>query len=118
MSDATVHRWSELPTDYPMEKLARQRVIGEQAMISRVVLEAGCDVPSHAHPNEQFAHVISGRVRFGLGEPGSAEFEELELGAGEILHLPGGVPHSAYAVERCEILDIFAPPSETTGIDD
>ncbi len=36
----------------------------------------------------------------------------------DLLHLPGGVFHSAQALERCEILDIFAPPSETTGIDD
>jgi hypothetical protein len=35
-----------------------------------------------------------------------------------VLQLPGGVPHSAYAIERCEILDIFSPPSETTGIDE
>jgi quercetin dioxygenase-like cupin family protein len=118
MTEAKAHRWDELPVDHPMELLARQRVIGAQAMISRVVLEAGCDVPSHAHPNEQFAHVVSGRVRFVLGEPGSADAEELVLGAGDILHLPGGVPHAAFAIERCEILDIFAPPSETTGIDD
>jgi len=101
-----------------MEKLIRRRVIGEQAMISLVILEKGCDVPSHAHPNEQFAHMVRGRCRFGLGEPGSSDYYEVELTAGEILHLPGGVPHSAFAIEECEIMDILAPPSETTGIDD
>lgn len=117
MTDAIIHSWADLPADFPMEKLERRRVIGTQAMISQVVLEAGCDVPSHHHPNEQFAHVVSGRVRFGLGAPDTPAYYEVELGPGEVLQLPGGVPHSAFAIERCEILDIFSQPSETTGIE-
>ena len=31
------------------------------------------DVDTHQHDNEQFAHVVRGRVRFGLGETGSPE---------------------------------------------
>ena len=114
---ATVHRWSEMPSDRPMEKIERRRVVGEQAMISLVVLAKGCDVPSHQHDNEQFAHIVRGRVRFGLGEPGRSGFREVELGAGEVLQLPAGCPHSAYAIEESEVLDVFAPPSEATGID-
>jgi len=37
--------------------------------------------------------------------------------AGEILHLPSFVPHSAEALEDTLVLDIFSPPSEKTGID-
>ena len=46
---ATVYRWGELESDEPMALLSRKRVIGEQAMISRVVLQKGCVVPRHAH---------------------------------------------------------------------
>ena len=114
---ATVHRWAETPADRPMENIERRRIIGERAMISLVVLEAGCDVARQQHENEQFAHIVRGRLRFGLGEPDTPEYREVELGAGEVLQLPGGFPHSARALEESEVLDIFAPPSETTGID-
>ena len=36
----------------------------------------------------------------------------------KVLHLPGHSPHGAEALETAVVLDIFSPPSETTGIDD
>lgn len=86
-------------------------------MISHVFLEKGCVVASHAHENEQFACVISGRIRFGLGDEYSSDYQQVELTAGEVLHLPSNVLHSAEAIEDTLILDIFSPPSEKTGID-
>lgn len=103
-----------------MAKLDRRRVIGAQAMISLVRLERGCMVPMHEHANEQFACVLSGRLRFTLGTPagGVADGAKVvEVGAGEVMHLPGGVPHAAEAIETTEVLDVFSPPSEKTGID-
>lgn len=100
-----------------MALLTRKRIIGEQMMISRVVLSKGCDVPSHSHANEQFAVLLSGKVRFGLGPPGTPEYREITVSGGEVLHLPGNLPHSAFAVEETVILDLFSPPSQTTGID-
>lgn len=119
MSDTSnlVHRWETLPDDAPMALLTRKRVIGEQMMISRVVLSKGCDVPSHSHANEQFAILLSGKVRFGLGAPGTPEHREVVVNAGEVLHLPSNLPHSAFALEETLILDLFSPPSQKTGID-
>lgn len=114
---AASYRWTDLPKDEPMALLERRRVIGERAMISHVLLRPGCDVPTHAHENEQFACVLRGRVRFGLGAEGSPARREVVLGGGEVLHLPARVPHSAYALEESLILDVFSPPSATTGID-
>lgn len=114
---ACVYNWSDRPTDSPMALLERKRVIGEQAMISRVHLRKGCYVPTHAHANEQFGVVLSGRLKFGLGAEGSPDRRYQEVGEGELIHLPANVPHSAEAVEDTIILDIFSPPSEKTGID-
>jgi quercetin dioxygenase-like cupin family protein len=117
-SSGAVHVcWKDQPEDRPMELLSRKRVIGQQAMISRVLLKKGCDVPTHSHPNEQFSHVLSGKLRFGLGAEGSPQWTEIVVGPDECLHLPSNVPHSAYAVEDTIVLDIFSPPSQTTGID-
>jgi quercetin dioxygenase-like cupin family protein len=114
--DASHASWSELESDHPMEGIARQRVIGEKMMVSRVELEAGLLVPSHSHDNEQMAIVVSGRLRFTLGPP-EAPTETLEAAAGEVVLLPGGMPHAAEVLERAVVLDVFSPPSETTGID-
>jgi len=107
--------WDELPADHPMDKIERRRIVGDKVMISRVTLDAGFEVPSHRHENEQLAVVLSGRIRFGVGEEGSVE--EIELVGGETLLLPSNTPHSARAIETTVILDVFSPPSETTGVD-
>ena len=114
--NAVCYRWADLPTDRPMDRLQRRRIIGEQAMISEVLMEKGCLVPTHAHENEQFAYVVRGRIRFGIGDEGSPDRHDMVVEAGEVLHLPASVPHSAAALEETLVIDIFSPPSEKTGI--
>jgi quercetin dioxygenase-like cupin family protein len=111
------YRWAELTPDHPMSGLERRRVIGQRVMLSEVRLEAGCLVPSHAHDNEQVACVLSGRLRFGLGAEDDPDRRTVEVAAGEVLHLPSGVPHSAEVLEAAVVIDVFSPPSEKTGID-
>ena len=106
-------RWSDLPADAPMPLLERHRIIGTHAMISHITLHQGCDVPIHAHENEQFTCVISGRLDFTLGK----DQRKVTVHAGEVLHLPSGLPHGAFAPVDTVVLDIFSPPSATTGID-
>lgn len=116
-NNAITYRWSELPKEVPMAMLERRRVIGEQVMISHVTLKKGCYVPSHAHVNEQMACILSGRLKFTLGEEGSPKQNVVTVGPGEMIHLPSNVPHAAEAMEETVVLDIFSPPSATTGID-
>jgi quercetin dioxygenase-like cupin family protein len=115
--DATRFRWHDLPSDKPMPLLERKRFIGEKMMISQVMLRQGCHVPTHAHENEQFACIVSGALKFGVGEASSPTRKEVVVSAGEVIHLPSMVPHSADALEDTIVLDIFSPPSEFTGID-
>ncbi len=110
------HVWSELAEDAPMPLLTRRRVIGEKMMVSRVVLEPGLVVAPHHHENEQISIVVEGRVRFRIGETEEAP-HELEVEGGEVLVLPPWLWHGAEALERTVVLDLFAPPSERTGID-
>lgn len=100
-----------------MALLERRRVIGERAMVSQVHLKKGCFIPTHTHFNEQFACILSGRLRFILGEETDKSREEMTLSAGELLHIPSNAPHAAEAMEDTVVLDIFSPPSEKTGID-
>jgi quercetin dioxygenase-like cupin family protein len=115
-TDARVLAWSNLPVDRPMPKIERQRIVGEQVMISKVRLSRGFDLPSHHHFNEQMVCVVSGRATFVLHQ-GTPKERSVTLKGGEVLHLPADVPHSCHAHEDTEIWDIFAPPSEKTGVD-
>ena len=111
--DATRFRWSECPVDEPLELVRRRHFAGTHCMLSLFELRKGCDVPKHAHPNEQFAFVLEGRVEFEVGE----EAKLFVLGPGEVLHLPPGVRRGARATVDSVVLDVFSPPSEETGVD-
>lgn len=112
MDKPTVIRLEDLPADHPMELLERRRVMGEHAMLSYVKLTKGFRLESHHHANEQMAVVMSGKICFGLADGSS-----VTLGPGEVLHIPPDAPHSAEALEDTVVLDVFSPPSATTGID-
>ncbi len=116
MPTATHHRWQDLPQDRPMEKIARRRIIGEKAMLSEVTLSKGFVVPTHQHENEQFACILSGKLRFTISE-GAKDQRTIDVPAGGVLHLPPNVPHGAEALEDSVVLDIFSPPSDKTGVD-
>lgn len=96
-----------------MPLIDRRRIIGEKMMISEVVLHPGFEVPTHQHENEQHVVMLEGRAEFDVGDPP----ETITLEAGQVLELPGNVPHSCRALERCRILDLFSPVSATTGVD-
>lgn len=114
---ATVHTWASIKVDRPMDKIDRQRVIGERMMISRVHLREGFVVGEHTHENEQLVVVLSGRCRFWVGQVGGEASQELLLEAGQVLELPANVPHACEALEDTQILDLFSPISEKTGVD-
>ena len=114
---AVKYRWDALASDRPMPTIERQRVVGEHAMISRLVFEEGCVVPTHAHDNEQFVCIVSGRLRLALGAEDDPARRDVEVGPGEVLVVPARVPHAAVALEATVALDVFSPPSEKTGVD-
>ena len=109
-------RWEHIEADSPLPGVHRKRIVGQEAMISRFELERGSHVPTHSHANEQFACVLSGRVRFTVGVPELDE-EVLEVVGGGVLYLPAHVPHAARALEDSIVMDVFAPVSEDTGVD-
>ena len=84
----------------------RIRVDGEKMMLVEVRFEAGAAVPQHSHPHEQISYVASGRMLF------TVNGQEVEVAAGESLHLPSNVPHAARALEASAVLDTFSPPRE------
>lgn len=117
---ATIYSFENMPADAPMPLITRKRIIADNLMISRVHLEQGFAVPVHHHANEQIAVVVSGRIRFDLpeGTAASPDATTATLTAGQCIVFPSDCPHGAEALQDTLILDIFSPPSETTGVDE
>ena len=113
---ATHHRWTDLDPDHPMAKIDRRLLRGEHAMLAHLVLHEGLVVPVHAHENEQFAVILDGHLRFTIEEPDGTT-RTIDAHGGEVVVLPSNVPHGAEAIATTTVIDIFAPPSETTGVD-
>jgi quercetin dioxygenase-like cupin family protein len=98
-----VLRWQDEPIEPLGSGIGRRMLNGEALTLAQITLAAGAAVPLHEHPNEQIATVLSGRLRFLVGD------EEVEIGAGESVLIPGGVPHRVDALEDSVVLDAFAP---------
>ncbi len=109
-AEATHVRWDDVPVEVMNPLLTRAFVTGEQAMVARIDLKRGCVVPRHSHVNEQIAWIVTGALVFSLGEEGAER--QVTVRAGEVLVIPGGLPHAAEALEDTVDYDIFAPPRQ------
>jgi quercetin dioxygenase-like cupin family protein len=84
----------------------RQVIHGKTMTVARLDIRKGCSVPVHSHHNEQISMIEQGAMRFML------DGVERIVKAGEVLHIPANVPHSAEAIEDCIAVDLFSPPRE------
>ena len=105
---ASWYRWDQVELEQVNEKLSRRLITGDQVMLTHVYLKKGCIVPKHSHMNEQFTYILEGALKFFVGDKG----DEIVVRAGEVLHLPGDVPHEAHALEDTLDVDVFYPPRE------
>ena len=108
-SGATHYRWDDLPKEELKPDLGRRLIATDRMMLAHVYMEPGCIVPKHEHENEQLTYILEGTLRFWLGED---ESEVVDVHAGEVLHIPSGLPHRAEALERTLDVDIFCPPRQ------
>lgn len=106
---APAYRWSDLEDDSPVAGLKRKKVVGEHILVARIKLDKGSHVDVHFHDSEQIAMIMSGHVRWTIGANGSPDQYQLEMSAGEVLHLPSNLPHGIDILEDSEIIDLLSP---------
>ncbi len=113
----TLYRWEDMPREPVTDQIARRMVTGQRVMLAHVYLDKGSIVPRHSHENEQVTYILSGALRFWIGED---ESQEIVVRAGEVLHIPANLPHKAEALEDTLDLDVFSPPRQDwlDGTDD
>ena len=95
-----------MPRERLNDTLERRYLTGQHITLAQFFLARGCLVPKHEHENEQFSHVLEGRVRFRLGADSG---EVVDVAAGEVLLIPSRLPHSAEAIEDSVVADAFSP---------
>lgn len=108
-SNATLHRWDEIPNEEVADGIWRRFISGDRAMLARLDLAKGAIVPKHSHENEQITYIVQGALRFWMGEDEAAVFD---VRAGEVLHIPSNLPHRVEALEDTVDIDIFSPPRQ------
>jgi quercetin dioxygenase-like cupin family protein len=109
MTEATHYRWDDLPREELNPEIGRRLINGDSMMIAHVYLKKGAVVPKHSHHNEQITYILEGGLRFRLGED---ESQHVDVMAGEVLHIPAHLPHTAEALEDTLDVDVFSPPRE------
>src|SRR6476469_2182425 len=102
------YRWDDMPKERVTDLLERRLITGDRMMLAHVYLEKGCIVPQHSHENEQLTYILSGALKFWIGE----EMKEVTVRAGEVLVIPSNVLHKAEALEDTLDVDIFDPPRQ------
>ena len=94
---------SELPGTEMLPGIMRRAVYLDNVMITFFDFEPNTVVPEHSHPHEQTGYLVSGRMKFIVGD------ESFEAGPGDSWCLPGHVPHAAEVLEDSVMVEVFSP---------
>jgi quercetin dioxygenase-like cupin family protein len=80
-------------------------VATDTVLTNFVTFEPNAPAPVHHHVEQQIAIVLSGELRFTVGD------ETRAMHAGDCVVIPPNVPHGGTSgPEGCTVLDVFTPP--------
>jgi quercetin dioxygenase-like cupin family protein len=99
----TIHRWDDIAAEQITEHISRRYVTGDGVTVARFALRKDGVVPRHSHPNEQVSCVLSGKLEFRFDERTAV------VGPGEVVQIPGDVPHEVAVLEDAVVIDVFNP---------
>jgi quercetin dioxygenase-like cupin family protein len=81
-------------------------VHGQRTLMGKFRLSQGAVIPEHAHPHEQTGMLVSGKLRFKMGD------EVIEAQAGDCWCVPGDVRHSVEVLQDAVVVEVFSPVRE------
>ncbi len=113
MAEVRKLAWDDVVQEDLSPLIGRKLITSERMMLAQVFLKKGALVPAHDHHNEQFTYILSGALRFWLGEHADAPGDTFtDVRAGEVLVIPSSVRHRAEALEDTLDVDVFNPPRQ------
>lgn len=97
------------PRDAPQVQMLdgiyrRTMATTDEVMLCEFFIERGAVIPEHSHVNDQVGYVIYGGLEMTIG--GLVQV----LQPGDSYAVPGGVVHSARALQDTLAIDSFSPP--------
>ena len=98
--------WDQIPMETVNPMMQRQIITGELMTVAKIYFKDGFLVPMHSHHNEQITQVISGLLRFRIGEDGE---QTIDVGPGQTIVIPANVPHEALVIGDVVEMDMWAP---------
>ena len=96
--------WDDVPREQLSDSIQRRIITGEKVMAAIVDLKEGAEVPMHSHESEQITYVVSGWLRFTMGDGSVVDVKD-----GETLVIPSWVEHAAVAMADTVDMDFFSP---------
>ena len=110
--NARLSRWGDMPREPVKPGIERRVVTTERMMLAHVYIDKAAVVPWHSHENEQLTYILEGALEFMLGDRDAPQeqLQTVTVHAGEVLHIPSGLPHRAVALKDTLDVDIFCPP--------
>ncbi|MBB2949588.1 MULTISPECIES: L-dopachrome tautomerase-related protein [unclassified Sphingobacterium] len=98
-------KFDDLGWEKLADRLYRKYVFGEQGMLALFKMDKGAKVPLHQHSNEQTTYITKGSVKVTM------QNKDYIVKAGEVLIIPGNIPHEFECLEDGTLdIDFFAPP--------
>lgn len=96
-------RLAELEARNPFPGIQSKFVYTDTTALFFITIEAGSSSSHHNHPDEQTMIIHSGRVRAIVGD------REYEVVEGDILLIPGYIPHQMVAIEDSSWTEVHGP---------
>ena len=94
---------ADLVAYQPGSVVSRVLARTEGAVQTLFAFAEGEGLTEHTSPHEATVLVLEGSVRITVGDE-TEDPEEHRVGSGEMLHLPGTVPHALHGDERFKML--------------
>jgi len=103
----TLDNWNDYQWEAFAPNVKRKVLHGPTYTVVLFSFEKGANPTPHSHPHDQLSTVQSGKAIFTVGDTAH------EVGPGDVLRIPGGVPHGVEVIEGpVSLLDVFVPVRE------
>jgi quercetin dioxygenase-like cupin family protein len=93
----------EIPVKQTLPGFFGKMVHGDSSSLVFWDIKKGSALPEHHHVHEQITYIAEGELEMIIGG------EKYLCTAGFVHVIPSHVPHSAYALTDCKVIDSFAP---------
>ncbi len=100
------HRLDDLELKTMVPGFHGRFIHSDNVTVAHWHVDQGASLPAHAHPHEQITIITTGTFEMTVGN------ETRRLEAGDVVVIPGHVPHAGTAITACRITDVFHPARE------